>query len=75
MKSFDLNALGVEELGKNQLMEINGGQEIPYSPTVLQFILQMGYYFFTEIVPILQKQMCERASKDGYVMYADLGHR
>ena len=27
MKNFDLNSLGVQELGKTQLVEVNGGQE------------------------------------------------
>ncbi len=73
MKSFDLNALGVQELGKSQLMEINGGFYIdPYwiwywAKDIAKAIVILGLEIADEA--------SDRASKDGYIPYADMGHR
>jgi hypothetical protein len=72
MKSFDLNALGVEELGKSQLIGINGGgplEEILYRT----FVLIVD--FFKTFGPYIVQENCERATSPTYQPYADLGHR
>jgi hypothetical protein len=78
MKNFDLNALGVTEMRKNELMEVNGGSEQPIpSPWLglVKTIIDMAVAFFTEILPEVEADMCSRASNDGYVIWADVSHR
>jgi hypothetical protein len=81
MKNFDLNALGVTEMTQKNLIEVNGGNDIDVGLAlkalggVLGTVVQAAWIFFTQIVPIFEQQVCERASKDDYVIWADLGHR
>jgi bacteriocin-like protein len=78
MKNFDLNLLGVKELDNNQLMKINGG-EIQPGPSVwwsvVNNLLQIAWIFFTDLIPKAEEALCNRASKDGYVIWADVSHR
>lgn len=72
MNNFDLNALGVKEMRKNELMEVNGGEVNPnpwwyFAKEIAKVVVYLGL----EIVDDLS----ERASKDGYVTSADIGHR
>jgi capsule polysaccharide export protein KpsE/RkpR len=71
MKNFDLNTFGVKELTKSQLIEINGGQSLNpwwyWAKEIAKAIVYVGL----ELVDDLSN----RASKDGYVSYADMGHR
>ena len=73
MKNFDLNALGVQELAKSQLIGINGGFYIDpswlwyWAKDVAKAIVYLGFE--------IAKDSSERASKDGYIPYADMGHR
>ena len=77
MKNFDLNALGVKEMELSKLMEVNGGEQPSPGPWVGVWatFVQMAYLFLTQLLPKAVTEQCERASKDGYVMYADIGHR
>jgi hypothetical protein len=77
MKNFDFNALGVEEMELIKLIEVNGGEQPIPNPGsgLVATLVQMVYYFYTEIIPIMVADQCKRAAKDGYVMYADIGHR
>ena len=72
MKSFDLNALGVQELGKSQLMEINGGQ---VNPNPWWYFAKEGAKALVYLGVKIIDSLSSRASQDGYVAYADMGHR
>jgi hypothetical protein len=77
MKNFDLNALGVTELTQKSLIEVNGGESPfpdPWTGLIIT-ITQMVYYFYKDIIPVMVSDYCERASQDGHIPYADLGHR
>ncbi len=73
MKNFDLNALGVNELETNQLIGTNGGFYI--DPSWLWYfakdMAKAVVYLGLEIID----NASQRAAQDGYIPYADLGHR
>jgi hypothetical protein len=72
MKNFDLNALGVKELEKNQLIEINGGGPLEDLAVRLAILI---IDFLKTFGPYMVQANCERPTRDNYQPYADLGHR
>jgi hypothetical protein len=72
MKNFDLNTLGVKELGSSQLVEINGGQ---MNPNPFWYFLKEGAKALVYLGLKIVDGLSERASHDGYISYADMGHR
>ena len=74
MKKFNLNALGVQEMEISRLIAVNGGQLEP-SPSPWWSVGAAVIQMFCIIQEKSISELCNRASKDGYVVYADIGHR
>ncbi len=69
MESFNLKILGIKELDKNSMVEIAGGY-INWWPLLnasMELLVRMGDF--------ISREMSQRASQEGYVMYADVSHR
>lgn len=64
MENFDLNESGVKEMGKRQLIEVNGGGPI-------EELIFSTFCLFVEAIknlgPSINQANCERAAKDDYI--------
>jgi hypothetical protein len=72
MKNFDLNAFGLQELTHREMIKTNGGD--PLAQLVYELAKLIIYYLFI-VGPTVVEENCNRAARDDYQPWADLGHR